>query len=63
MVEILILRKPDYVGDYAADPFDTIGIDTSELLDGDGTAYNGYYQRIVRGLIGLILMSPDAMRR
>ena len=66
VVEILMLRKPDYSDDpddYAADPFDTIGIDTSELLNGDGTAYNGYYQRIVRGLIGLILMSPDAMRR
>jgi len=63
VVEILMLRKPGYVGDYAADPFDTIGIDTTKLTNDDGTAYNGDYQKIVRGLIGLILMSPDAMRR
>ena len=66
VVEILMLRKPGYSGDpgdYAADPFDTIGIDTTTLFNGDGTAYNGDYQKIVRGLIGLILMSPDAMRR
>ena len=66
VVEILMLRKPDYSGDpgeYAADPFDTIGIDTTKLINDDGTVYNGYYQQIVRGLIGLILMSPDAMRR
>ena len=66
VVEILMLRKPGYSGDpgdYAADPFDTIGINTSKLTNDDGTAYNGDYQKIVRGLIGLILMSPDAMRR
>ena len=47
----------------AAGRFDTIGIDTTKLTNDDGTVYNGYYQQIVRGLIGLILMSPDAMRR
>jgi uncharacterized protein (DUF1800 family) len=63
VVEILMLRKPKYPGDYAADPFDTIGVDTTPVFNGDGTAYNGDYQKILRGLIGLILMSPDAMRR
>ena len=63
VIEILMLRKPNYLGDYAADPFDDIGIDTTKLTNNDGTTYNGDYQKIVRGLIGLILMSPDAMRR
>jgi uncharacterized protein (DUF1800 family) len=63
VVEILMLRKPGYMGNYSADPFDTIGVDTTTVLNGDDTAYNGDYQKILRGLIGLILMSPDAMRR
>jgi uncharacterized protein (DUF1800 family) len=63
VVEILIQRKPAYLGDYANDPFDTIGIETTPVTNLDGTANNGYYQRIIRGLVGLILMSPDAMRR
>jgi uncharacterized protein (DUF1800 family) len=62
-VEILILRKPAYVGDYANDPLDVIGIDTTTLTNEDGTAKNNDYQRIIRSIIGLILMSPDAMRR
>jgi uncharacterized protein (DUF1800 family) len=63
VVEILVLRRPSHGGDYAADPFDTIGIDTTAVTNPDGTANNSYYQRILRGMIGLILMSPEAMRR
>ena len=44
-------------------PFDLIGIDTTTLTNEDGSAKNNDYQRIIRGVIGLILMSPEAMRR
>ena len=37
--------------------------DTLDVLNVDGTAKNTTYQRIIRGVVGLILMSPDAMRR
>jgi len=63
VVEILIQRNSSYGGDYANDAFDTIGIDTTTVTKEDGTAYNSHYQRIVRGLVGLVLMSPEAMRR
>jgi len=63
VAEILILKKPVYPGDYIEDPFDDIGIETNELTNTDGTAKNNDYQKIIRGVIGLILMSPDAMRR
>ena len=63
VVEVLMLRRPGYGGNYATDPFDVIGIDTTQVTQPDGTAYNGTYQRILRGLLGLILMSPEAMRR
>ncbi|MBT8047526.1 MAG: DUF1800 domain-containing protein [Xanthomonadales bacterium] len=63
VVEILMQREPAYNGDYANDPFDAIGIDTTPVTNADGTANNSHYQRIVRGLVGLILMSPEAMRR
>jgi len=56
-------KKPAYSGDYANDPLDVIGIETDELTNEDGTAKNNDYQRIIRGVIGLVLMSPDAMRR
>jgi hypothetical protein len=61
--EILMQRKPAYAGDYVNDPLDIIGIDTTTLTNEDGTAKNNDYQRIIRSVIGLILMSPDAMRR
>jgi hypothetical protein len=63
VTEILALKKPAYLGDYASDPFDLIGIDTTTLTNEDGSAKNNDYQRIIRGVIGLILMSPEAMRR
>ncbi len=63
VTEILALKKPAYIGNYATDPFDLIGIDTTTLTNEDGSAKNNDYQRIIRGVIGLILMSPDAMRR
>jgi len=63
VTEVLILRRPTYSGDYAAVPLDDIEIDTNKLTDEDGTAKNNDYQKIIRGVIGLILMSPDAMRR
>lgn len=63
VTEILVLKKPAYIGDYATDPFDLIGIDTTTLTNEDGSAKNNDYQRIIRGVIGLILMSPEAIRR
>lgn len=37
--------------------------DTMVVLNMDGTAKNSTYQKIIRGVVGLILMSPEAMRR
>jgi uncharacterized protein (DUF1800 family) len=37
--------------------------DTLDVLNVDNTAKNTTYQQIIRGVVGLILMSPDAMRR
>lgn len=37
--------------------------DTTDVLNMDGTAKNNTYQRIIRAVVGLILMSPEAMRR
>jgi len=36
---------------------------TSGSFDSNNTSDNSNYQRVIRGLVGLVLMAPDAMRR
>ena len=59
---ILESIDPGFIGDYSTETLETF-MDTNTVTNGDGTARNNTYQRIIRGVVGLILMSPDAMRR
>ena len=62
VTDILVTMDPEFPGNYATEPLGTfMDADTPSNLD--GTAKNNSYQRIIRGVVGLILMSPDAMRR
>jgi len=63
VTDILAGLKPAFVGDLANEPFATFGIDTDTVFNIDGSAKNSTYQRIIRGIVGLILMTPQAMRR
>jgi len=55
-------RMIDFVVDVsgvgATDP-----LDDASNIDTTDTGHNGRYNRIVRAVVGLVLMSPDAMRR
>ena len=62
VTDILASINASFPGDYANEPLKTF-MDTDTLFNMDGTAKNNTYQRIIRGLIGLILMTPQAMRR
>jgi uncharacterized protein (DUF1800 family) len=62
VTDILATINPDFMGNYATETLETF-MDTITVLNGDETAKNNTYQRIIRGVVGLILMSPDAMRR
>jgi len=62
VTDILVVYNPNLGGDYETESIQTF-IDTNSLTNVDGTAKNNAYQRIIRGVIGLILMAPDAMRR
>jgi hypothetical protein len=62
VTDILESINPGFIGDYTTETMETF-MDTNTVLNGDGTATNNTYQRIIRGVVGLILMSPDAMRR
>ena len=62
VTDILATLEPGFVGDIANEPIDTF-TDTVTITDMDGTANNSRYQRILKGLVGLILMSPDSLRR
>jgi len=59
---ILESLDPEFIGDYSTETLQTF-MDTNPVLNGDGSAKNNTYQQIIRGVVGLILMSPDAMRR
>jgi uncharacterized protein (DUF1800 family) len=59
---ILATLDPGFVGDYESEPID-IFTDTVTVTEAEGTARNSHYQRIIRGMVGLIVMSPEAMRR
>jgi hypothetical protein len=62
VTDILATINPGFIGDYATETLETFMV-TNTVTNGDGTANNNTYQRIIRGVIGLIMMSPDAMRR
>jgi hypothetical protein len=62
VTDILATLQPGFVGDHANEPISTF-TDTIIVTNEDGTARNSTYQRIIRGVVGLILMAPDAMRR
>jgi uncharacterized protein (DUF1800 family) len=62
VTDILLDDDPGFGGDYANEPLDTF-TDTVTVTDLDGTARNSTYQRIIRGLVGLIVMAPDSLRR
>ena len=62
VTDILAQLDGGFTGDYAAEPIGTF-TDTVTVLNVDGTAKNSTYQKIIRGVVGLILMSPEAMRR
>ncbi len=62
VTDILAQLDPGFLGDYETEPLGTF-TDTETVTNGDGSAKNNVYQRIIRGVVGLILMSPDAMRR
>lgn len=52
----------DITGDLESESLE-LYTDTVLVTNVDGTARNRTYQRIIRGVVGLILMSPEAMRR
>jgi hypothetical protein len=62
VTDILEQLNGGFGGDYAAETIDTF-TDTEVVTNVNGTARNSVYQRIIRGVVGLILMSPEAMRR
>lgn len=62
VTDILAILDPGFMGDYATETLETF-MDTVTVTNVDGTAKNSTYQRIIRGVVGLILMSPDSMRR
>ena len=62
VTSILFNLDPGFVGDFETEPLDTF-TNTSNVTDMDGTATNSTYQQIIRGVVGLILMSPEAMKR
>jgi len=62
VTDILESMDPGYMGNYETEPLDTF-TDTLEVTNMDGTAKNSKYQQIIRGVVGLVLMSPEALRR
>jgi len=62
VTDILVVYNPNLMGDYETESIHTF-VDTNKVINDDGTAWNSAYQRIIRAALGLILMSPDAMRR
>ena len=62
VTDVLISMEPGFQGDYATEPLGTF-MEADTPSNEDGSAKNNSYQRIIRGVVGLILMSPDAMRR
>jgi len=59
---ILANIDPGFAGDYENEPIGTF-TDTILVTNENGTARNSTYQRIIRGVVGLVLMAPDSMRR